>query len=233
MPPPAGTSGDPTFDAAAHEAPAPSLGYRSAALAAPPGASDDLPPGLRSGDEKAAAKKKAKTRGRLGRVAVAVVLLAAIAGTVALTQLTKSDDEVLADMEVGECFEGDPTDSMSIVDCLEPHLGELYAVVPAPEDLGDEFPHPNDLEDAADEACGDELEGYTGVDHERLEEEDYGVLTFRPRENDWNEDRRDIYCTLGRLDGQEHAVPLKDLGDTLEDEEAEEDGDEADTEEEG
>ena len=62
-----GSYADPTFDAAGREAPPPSLGYRAAGSPPPPGQSYDLPPGILSPEERAAAPGQRAAQGQAQR----------------------------------------------------------------------------------------------------------------------------------------------------------------------
>lgn len=169
---------------------------------------------MRSQDQKAIAKKKAQTRKTLGKIGIAVVLLIGIVATVVLIAVMGGDEgEVLADMAVGECYLGeDPNEGIEIVGCTEQHHGELYAVIPPPEEMGDDF-DPRFLSDAVETLCLDEVEGYVGLTPEELDEEGYRHGEIMPPEDEWNNNHRDSYCVLGAEGGQVHSVPLQDFGE--------------------
>jgi hypothetical protein len=209
-------SGDPTFDAVANEAPPPSLGYRSASLPPPPGASNDLPPGMKSQAEKAMAEKKAKSRKQFGAAAAVFVVVLAIVATVVLQAILDSSGETIEDMQAGECFHGEPPADLDIVECNEPHHGELAAVLGPPEEFGDEFPGDPQLQQAIEPACISAVEDYTGAGGDVLEAEGWAPVTYRPNERMWDDGNRDSYCVLARGEGGEHSIPASGIGAALE-----------------
>ncbi|MGH9212672.1 MAG: Hsp70 family protein [Acidimicrobiales bacterium] len=201
-PPPPAPSGrpgwDPTFDAAATEAPGPSLGYRAAGLPPPPGTSTDLPPGYTTQEQRKRTQRKQRRRSRLGMLVGGLILVVCVAATLALTARQNEPDS-LADVEEGECFLGDDLSDLEIVGCGEAHRGELVAIL-APADANAAFPGEEALHTEHDEACALRVEEYFGGARADLQALELNLFPLVPTEAQWNDEMRDTFCYVGPND---------------------------------
>ncbi|HEY8543967.1 MAG TPA: septum formation family protein, partial [Acidimicrobiales bacterium] len=204
-----GTAHDPTFDAAHHEAPAPSLGYRQASAPPPPGASNDLPPGYLTPEEKARERKKQRRRRRLGMVVLALILLVAALATIA-NQRKKNAPKSLADVEEGECYLGDDLNDLEIVDCRAEHHGELFKILPAADPDG---PFPDDAAmQLQRDTCTVELTAFFGAGADVALRAGFELFPITPSEAQWEDGHTDTYCVVGKADGSAYKGSLKNAG---------------------
>jgi actin-like ATPase involved in cell morphogenesis len=210
-PPGGGNSGgfDPTFDAANREAPAPSLGYRSAAAPPPPGASHDLPPGYMSREQKSQVKKKKKSLGRVKIAIGALILLVCVVATIALTKKSNAPT-TLADVEVEECFNGEFTD-VTVVDCGEAHSFELFKVVQA-TDPSVAFPGQEALTTEEGNICSLELVTYFGAGVDVAQANGIDLFPVVPTEKQWDAGETDTFCLAGPSDGSGVQGSIKGQG---------------------
>jgi hypothetical protein len=99
------------------------------------------------------------------------------------------------DLEVGDCFSatGDEVESVTVVDCDEPHIYEVFAVFD--HEAGEDEPYPGDdaLLEYADSECQPHFEDYVGADYETSV---YWITSVTPSEQTWDDDDREIVCTL-------------------------------------
>jgi molecular chaperone DnaK len=197
-PPPGGSGWDPTFDAAATEAPGPSLGYRQAGMPPPPGTSTDLPPGYTTPEQRNRQQRKQRRKSRVGMLVGAVVLIACVIVTLALTA-EKNSPETLADVEVGECFLGEELNDLEVVDCDEGHHGELVAILD-PADPDADYPGETALHEEQDEACAVAVEDYYGAARAIAQQAGVQIYPIVPTEAQWNDDLKGTYCYVGAAD---------------------------------
>jgi hypothetical protein len=129
----------------------------------------------------------------------AVLLLGAIGGTVVLTA-NGNKKETVADVEVGECFNGDAND-VSTVDCTEPHEFELFHVAAAPAPDG---PFPGDDTALTDggAACTLALTTYYGAPIETAVANGLDIKPIAPTEAQWDDGSTDTYCLAFNPDGE-------------------------------
>jgi hypothetical protein len=106
------------------------------------------------------------------------------------------------DIEAGDCFnanggesaDGEQLETVTVVDCEQPHVYEAYRVFD--HDAGDDAEYPGDDEILAyaDEACQPEFEEF--VDHE-YQTSIWYITSVTPSAETWAEGDREIVCTLG------------------------------------
>ena len=104
----------------------------AAGMPPPPGPSGDLPPGYLTGDAKEKRQRSDRRRNRLSIALGVLVLLVALLATFALTA-NGDEKTTVADIEAGECFNGDDFNDIDAVDCAEQHQTELFEVAAAPD----------------------------------------------------------------------------------------------------
>lgn len=103
---------------------------------------------------------------------------------------------------VGECvsFDVELTDEPSevgelpILDCTEPHDGEVYFIHSFE---GDEYPA--DVLTTADEVCFNEFESYVGAPYETSS---LDIQYLYPTESSWDLGDREVVCIVVPLEGQ-------------------------------
>lgn len=121
---------------------------------------------------------------------VAVAVLAAGAFTV----LTACGTSVL-DLEVGQCIsstaDGEQVSTLPVVECSEPHNGEIYALPQLPDG---EFPGVDAVTNSARTLCaGVEFQNYIGIDPAAST---LGVGYLYPTADTWAEGDREIVCIV-------------------------------------
>ena len=121
--------------------------------------------------------------------------------SVLLFTISCSNNNVFS-LEVGQCFadtissEGEEVRNVDIVDCEEPHLNEIYAVVDLPE--GD-FPLVF-IDDDSAEICYNAFEPFVGLAYEYSI---YEANFLRPTMETWEElDDREVVCYLFDMEGK-------------------------------
>lgn len=139
---------------------------------------------------------------------VVLVVLAALGATV-LIKVLGDREQTLADVPVGECFAGEPSD-LDIVGCAEPHDGELFARLEATDPEGD-FPE-EELDDPMSLRCEAELNEYFGADREVIRASGLDLQVFAPTETDWEEDKRQTECVVVLEEGGRFTGSVKDQG---------------------
>lgn len=119
----------------------------------------------------------------------ALALLSACGGTSVLS------------LEVGQCIsdtaQEDQISTVPVVDCAEPHAGEIFALPELPD--GD-FPGEQFVSDQAEQLCaGQAFQDYVGVAYQQSEIY-YSALL--PSAESWDQqDDREIVCILANQDG--------------------------------
>ncbi len=121
---------------------------------------------------------------------VAVAVLAAGAFTV----LTACGTSVL-DLEVGQCIsssvDGEQVSSLPVVECSEPHSGEIYALPQLPDG---EFPGDEGVSASAQALCADpEFQNFVGVP---VTETTLSVEFLLPSSDTWADGDREIVCIV-------------------------------------
>ena len=206
----------PTGGSGAYGAPTPGpagggsgAAYGGGALPPAPGASDDLPPGYLSGEAKAKVRKKGRRRARLGVLLGFLVLVGALGIGFAMTQ-GGGDTPTVADVAVGECFNGGPNDAETVA-CTEPHQFELIAVTEAP-DPSVEFPGDEAVRATGGLFCVDAMETYYGATADVAATNGLQLDPIAPTEEQWDEGMTDTHCVARAADGGSLDVSIKGLG---------------------
>jgi molecular chaperone DnaK len=195
--------------AAGSPPPPPGPGYRGGAMPPPPGSSEDLPPGYATVEDKQRKRRRARGRNR----AMAVVALLIIAGAVVYTLSTLADSDetaTVADVEVGECFNGGPNDAETIP-CDQAHQFELVAVAPAP-DPSAAFPGAEALRATGGEACVTALTAYYGAGQDVALANGLQLDPITPTEGQWDEGTTDTFCVARSAEGQALNASIKGQG---------------------
>jgi hypothetical protein len=160
----------------------------------------DLPPGYKTPEQRHMAKRRQKRKGRVAMLIGGVILLLCIGATVALTA-RQNEPQTLADMEIGECYVGPDVGDLEIVDCEQPHHGELFAVV-GTDGLGDEYMGEDALRTDRGNVCIMELAGsYYGAGADAAAANGIEIKPFVPTEGDWADGERDSYCVAVAASG--------------------------------
>lgn len=134
----------------------------------------------------------------------AVVALAAGA-LLSVAACTGTD---VLDLEVGQCLtdtaSDDQVSSVPVVDCSEPHTGEIFALPQLPD--GD-FPGEQAISDQADQLCaGQAFQDYVGVPYQ---DSDIYYSTLVPSTETWDDGDREIVCILAAQDGSSSTGSLR------------------------
>jgi actin-like ATPase involved in cell morphogenesis len=199
------------FDSGTSGAPPapPGPGYRGGTMPPPPGSSEDLPPGYATAEDKQRKRRRARWRNR----ALAVVGLLIVAGAVVYTLSTLADSDetaTVADVEVGECFNGGPNEAESIP-CDQAHQFELVAVAPAP-DPSAAFPGAEALRTTGGEACVTALTAYYGAGQDVAVTNGLQLDPITPTEGQWDEGVTDTYCVARSAEGQPLIASIRGQG---------------------
>lgn len=103
------------------------------------------------------------------------------------------------DLGAGMCFNGGVADleAFAIVECVEPHDAEVYAVFDTPD--ADTYPGPEPLVALAEDRCAVAFETFVGVPYG---EADLTVGLAYPSEGTWEAGDRVILCTVRAASGQ-------------------------------
>jgi len=105
-----------------------------------------------------------------------------------------SEQTSVFDLEVGDCFSAsaERIESMTVVDCVQPHVYETFAVLDHPADEGQPFPG-NEIGEYADTACQPAFEAFVGIGYP---DSTWFITTLPPTEETWAAGDREIVCTL-------------------------------------
>jgi len=202
---------DPTFEAARSEPPPPSLGYRAAAMPPAPGTSADLPPGFLTEDRKAA-KQKHDRRKHWFMITLGVLLVITAVAATLIIQDIQSQPDTIASVDVGQCYQGEPTD-LSVVECSQPHHGELFFKAP-PGDAAGDYPGTDALRTAVGNACVTELATYYGAAPEAAAAAGIEIQPVVPSEDQWNDGTQDGFCVAVPSEGGTSTGSIKGKGAT-------------------
>lgn len=119
----------------------------------------------------------------------------------------------LADVEVGQCFDGikaSDFDSdapqvnvgllfgVQVLDCAEPHEGELLGRVRWPAERGDEYPGEEEVVIFAEGACAQAFGDYVGVSYHASE---LSMTYVYPQLRSWREGVRTVECVANPPSG--------------------------------
>lgn len=135
------------------------------------------------------------------------------------TSATTAADDLTAvfDIADGDCFTPRASDAdgtgtgtgnddelivtaVEIVDCDDPHLAEVIAVVELPGDPGEPFPGLTERDAAAQDLCLPAFDDAVGVP---LAQSELGLLWFAPTDISWSgESDRWVTCAVQSLDGE-------------------------------
>jgi len=164
----------------------------------PPGQSGELPPGYLTGEAKVKRQRSDRRRRRLSIGLGILVLLVALLATLALTA-KGGDEKTVADVEVGQCFNGEDLNDISTIDCEEPHQSQLYERIPAPDPS---IPFPADtVQTEGDAACGTAFDAFYGATNDVAATNGLGLKAIAPTEEQWGNEQTDTYCLVQTLDG--------------------------------
>jgi hypothetical protein len=194
-----------------------SLGYRTAGAPPlpgappPPGASNDLPPGYVSREEKSRAKRHQKNTSRVKIAIGALILLVCVGITIALT-MKNNAPKVLADVKEGQCFKGE-FDDLTIVDCGASHTSELVKIVP-PDDAeaNAAYPGKDALTQSKGNICSVNFVQYFGAPVEVATAAGIELFPIVPTEAQWNDGVKDSFCLAGKADQSEFKGSIKGQG---------------------
>lgn len=166
----------------------------------PPGAAEPPPPG--SGALPPRATPGTSSKGRRALIIVLVVLLiVAVGAAVLLVLAMMAEDEggavALTESKVGDCF--DRVDGgfaeLEIVECSDPHDGQLFAIVTPPSAESDTYPGDSKLEEDAGPLCQEQLVRFSGTQVTDLVAEGTDFTPVVPSEQSWTQDEiRDVRC---------------------------------------
>ena len=115
-----------------------------------------------------------------------------------------------ATLGVGACFD-DPDDSTVVTEikpvaCTEPHRREVVFVgdfSPATST----YPSDEDFFDFETDRCLSAFQEYTGIDF--TFDEDYGMSSYKPTDEEWADGERRIICYAYRLDDAQMTRSIK------------------------
>jgi hypothetical protein len=128
---------------------------------------------------------------RLVAGALAAGAVAAVSACGGTSVLSLEVGQCISDQSAGE----DEVSSVPVVDCAEPHYGEIYALPQLPDG---EFPGDEVVSQRAQELCqGADFQTYVGVPY--LESEIYQSALL-PSAETWEEGDREIVCYLRNED---------------------------------
>ena len=114
-------------------------------------------------------------------------------------------------LQLGDCFtdgaSGDVIESVQGVPCSTPHNGEVYFAVILP---GGDYPGELAVGDAADEACYDAFEPFTGSEYEASA---LGLWSMVPTRESWEQiDDHEVLCIVDNYDGTMKTGSAKNSG---------------------
>jgi len=112
------------------------------------------------------------------------------------------------DLEPGDCFSADADQlagSVTVVDCVRPHLYEAYFIFD--HEAGAVEPYPGDeaVLEYADAGCQPPFEEYVGFAYA---ESIWYITSVTPSEETWAEGDREIVCTLNQRDANDEPIEV-------------------------
>ncbi|RRD29042.1 septum formation family protein [Actinomyces bowdenii] len=134
-------------------------------------------------------------------IPTAAILAAGMTGCSAIQSIIGGTHST--DISVGQCIKdlgesSDQVGQVTVVDCSEPHLYEVYAEV---ELNADQLPDQATIESEAESAClGTGFSDYVGVAYE---ESEYGTTYLSPSQDTWDAGDRKVSCLITSSDGSE------------------------------
>jgi hypothetical protein len=134
------------------------------------------------------------------RIAALVVLLVVpgcdVGGEPVSEPASDSESVSVFDLETGMCIDGvgdaeGRVDAFDVVDCGDPHDGEVFSIFDI--DGGDdaEFPGPESVEDAAATGCEERFDRYVGISYQ---ESRFQATFVAPTEATWGDGDREVVC---------------------------------------
>lgn len=122
-----------------------------------------------------------------------------VANASAPASATANDDgeeRSVFDVEGGDCFSasGDQVETVTVVDCEDPHIYEVFAVFDHEADAGEVYPGDDAILEYADAGCQPLFEDYVRIDYQTSI---YWITSVTPSQATWDEgDDREIVCAL-------------------------------------
>lgn len=115
------------------------------------------------------------------------------------------------DLEEGDCFgaAGEQVETVNVVDCEDPHIYEVYALVDYESD-DQAYPGAEDVSAYADEQCEASFEDFVGIEYESSR---WYITSVTPSEETWADGDREIVCTLNLEDESEVTGSAEDSGE--------------------
>ena len=119
-------------------------------------------------------------------------------------------EKPMDDLAEGDCIDGlsaqsSVTFSLEVLDCSEPHAGEVFGAF---EMTGDEYPDDFDL--VAGERCVDLFDAYVG---KSFEESTLDIAPLTPTAPSWEAGDRGVLCILvAYYEGEQLTASMKDAG---------------------
>ena len=120
-------------------------------------------------------------------------------------------EQSVLDLEVGQCInppggqdQADLISSVTVVDCAEPHLGEIFSLPQLPDGA---FPGTDAVQGSAEELCtNQDFETYVGVPYQ---ESEIFSSPLVPTEETWAQGDREVACLLVNEEGTETTGSLR------------------------
>lgn len=166
----------------------------------PPGAAEPPPPGSGALPPRSTSGSGSKGRRNLIIILVILVIVAVAALVLFLLALSEADDEgaiPLADSQVGECFDrvGGGFVELDIIECSDPHDGQLFAIVTPASAESDAYPGDSELEEEAGPECQAQLVRFYGAPVEEAVATGIDFDPVVPSEASWTQDGiREVRC---------------------------------------
>jgi hypothetical protein len=128
-------------------------------------------------------------------------LVTGLLAATALVTLSACGQTSVFNVEVGQCFnlniDGDNVSSLPIVDCAEPHTGEIYAL---PQMADGDFSQAAVDEAVQRECFGPSFQSYVGTDYQNSA---IYASSIVPTQDTWDDGDREIICYLEDENGAE------------------------------
>jgi len=119
----------------------------------------------------------------------------------------EGEDVSVFDLEVGDCFraDSDQVESVTVLDCDQPHFYESFALVN--HEAGDDEPFPGDdaIVEFADTECQAGFEAFVDLDYQSSI---WYITSVTPSEETWAQGDREIVCTLNQQDEAGEAIEV-------------------------
>ena len=138
-----------------------------------------------------------------------LLVIVAVVATLVIQDMQSQPDTV-ASVDVGECYEGEPTD-LSVVDCDQPHHGELFFRAP-PGDAAAAYPGTDALRELVGQACLANLPTYYGAGADVAVTAGIEVQPVVPSEDEWNDGTQDGFCVAVSAEGGTATGSIKGQG---------------------